>query len=103
MVSGRIAIQPVRLRHKVQVYGFHGLSHAWSTRGIAEVLPDARRVLVAHLGGGQSLCGVLDGRSAVTTMGFTPLDGLVMATRSGTIDPGALLFLAAHTDEDLDA
>ena len=65
-------------------------------------LPAARRALVAHLGGGQSLCGVLDGRSVVTTMGFTPLDGLVMATRSGTIDPGALLWLAAHTDEDLD-
>jgi len=93
---------PARLRDKVQVYGFHGLSHAWSARCVASELPAARRTLVAHLGGGQSLCGVLDGRSIVTTMGFTPLDGLVMATRSGTIDPGALLWLAAHTDEDLD-
>jgi acetate kinase len=59
-------------------------------------------VLVAHLGGGQSLCGVLDGRSVVTTMGFTPLDGLVMATRSGTVDTSALLYLARHTDADLD-
>jgi acetate kinase len=66
-------------------------------------VPGVRRILVAHLGGGQSLCGVLDGRSVVTTMGFTPLDGLVMATRSGTIDPGALLWLAKHTDEDLEA
>jgi acetate kinase len=92
---------PARLRAKVQVYGFHGLSHAWSARRVADAFPSAPRVLVAHLGGGQSLCGILDGRSVVTTMGFTPLDGLVMATRSGTIDPGALLWLAAHTDEDL--
>ncbi|HEV7650850.1 MAG TPA: acetate/propionate family kinase [Actinophytocola sp.] len=92
---------PARLREKVQVYGFHGLSHAWSTSRVAEAAPAARRLLIAHLGGGQSLCGVLDGRSVVTTMGFTPLDGLVMATRSGTVDPGALLWLADHTDEDL--
>ncbi len=58
-------------------------------------------MLVAHLGGGQSLCGVVDGRSVTTTMGFTPLDGLVMATRCGAIDPGALLYLQEHTDEDL--
>jgi acetate kinase len=92
---------PDRLRDKVRAYGFHGLSHAWSASRVAEAAPDARRLLIAHLGGGQSLCGVLDGRSVVTTMGFTPLDGLVMATRSGTIDPGALLWLAEHTDEDL--
>lgn len=92
---------PARLREQIQVYGFHGLSHAWSTRCVADALPSARRVLIAHLGGGQSLCGVLDRRSVVTTMGFTPLDGLVMATRSGTIDPGALLWLAEHTDEHL--
>lgn len=94
---------PQRLREKVQVYGFHGLSHAWSARLVADARPSARRILIAHLGGGQSLCGVLDGRSMVTTMGFTPLDGLVMATRSGTIDPGALLWLAEHTEEDLGA
>jgi acetate kinase len=92
---------PDRLRNKVQAYGFHGLSHAWSTRRVTEAAPAARRLLIAHLGGGQSLCGVMDGRSVVTTMGFTPLDGLVMATRSGSIDPGALLWLAEHTDEDL--
>lgn len=94
---------PARLRDQVRVYGFHGLSHAWASRRVAEVAPTARRLLVAHLGGGQSLCGVQDGRSVVTTMGFTPLDGLVMATRSGSIDPGALLWLAKHTDEDLDS
>ena len=94
---------PARLREKVRVYGFHGLSHAWASRTAASNAPDARRIVVAHLGGGQSLCGVLDGKSVVTTMGFTPLDGLVMATRSGAIDPGALLWLEDHTDEDLGA
>jgi acetate kinase len=92
---------PARLRAKIKVYGFHGLSYAWSARVIARAQPAAWRVLVGHLGGGQSLCGMVDGRSVVTTMGFTPLDGLVMATRSGTIDPGALLWLAEHTDADL--
>jgi acetate kinase len=93
---------PERLREQVRVYGFHGLSHAWAVRRAAELAPEARRVIVAHLGGGGSLCGALDGRSRTTTMGFTPLDGLVMATRSGAVDPGALLWLASHTDEDLD-
>src|SRR3954465_6552915 len=92
---------PARLRKKVRVYGFHGLSHAWASRTAGSKIPDARRIVVAHLGGGESLCGVLDGASVVTTMGFTPLDGLVMATRSGAVDPGALLWLAEHTDEDL--
>jgi acetate kinase len=93
---------PARLRERVRVFGFHGLSHAWSAATIERLAPGARRVVVAHLGGGQSLCGVLDGASVVTTMGFTPLDGLVMATRSGALDPGAVLWLAAHTDEDLE-
>jgi acetate kinase len=101
--AARTYALPARLRAKIQVYGFHGLSHAWSAGRVAEAAPAATRVLIAHLGGGQSLCGVMDGRSIVTTMGFTPLDGLVMATRSGTVDPGALLWLAAHTDEDLPA
>jgi acetate kinase len=92
---------PERLRRRVRVFGFHGLSHAWASRQAREQVPGARRVVVAHLGAGASLCGVLDGRSVTTTMGFTPLDGLVMATRSGALDPGAVLWLAEHTDEDL--
>jgi acetate kinase len=94
---------PARLREKVRVYGFHGLSHAWASRAAASKIPDARRIVVAHLGGGESLCGVLDGTSVMTTMGFTPLDGLVMATRSGALDPGAVLWLAEHTHEELGA
>ncbi|MBE7187293.1 acetate/propionate family kinase [Jatrophihabitans endophyticus] len=101
--AARTYALPERWRRRVRVYGFHGISHAWSTARALEHHPAARRVLVAHLGGGQSLCGSLDGFSAVTTMGFTPLDGLVMGTRSGTLDPGALLWLTAHTDEDVGA
>lgn len=93
---------PARLRDRVRVFGFHGLSHAWAAGQVRALFPHVRRIVVAHLGGGASLCAVLDGRSTATTMGFTPLDGLVMATRSGTIDPGALLFLASTTDEDLE-
>jgi acetate kinase len=100
--AARAYALPARLRDRVRVYGFHGLSYAWAARRMRDLAPQARRVVVAHLGGGQSLCGLLDGVSVTTTMGFTPLDGLVMATRSGAIDPGAVLWLARHTDEDLD-
>jgi acetate kinase len=100
--AARTYALPERLRTLVRVYGFHGLSYAWCARRIRQLAPAARRVVVAHLGGGQSLCGLLDGRSVTTTMGFTPLDGLVMATRSGSIDPGAVLWLARHTGEDLE-
>jgi acetate kinase len=85
-----------RERWEIRRYGFHGLSHAWSSRRAAHMVPDARRIVVAHLGAGASLAAVLDGRSVDTTMGFTPLDGLVMATRSGSVDPGLLLWLEEH-------
>ncbi len=94
---------PARYREKVRVYGFHGLSYAWSARRLAALAPGARRAVVAHLGGGASLCGMVDGASAVTTMGFTPADGLVMATRSGSVDPGAVTWLADRTGEDVGA
>ena len=76
-------------------YGFHGLSHAYASRRAAELVGEdrSRRTVVCHLGAGASLCAVLDGRSVDTTMGFTPLEGLVMATRSGTVDPGLVLWL----------
>ncbi|MFM9048032.1 MAG: acetate/propionate family kinase [Cyanobium sp.] len=69
-------------------YGFHGLNH----QHVSEVVV-APRLISCHLGAGCSLCAVADGRSMATTMGFTPLDGLVMATRSGSVDPGLLLHL----------
>ncbi|MFR9803952.1 acetate/propionate family kinase [Pseudonocardia sp. RS010] len=84
-----------RERYAIRRYGFHGLSHAWCAARAAE-LTGARRVVTAHLGAGASLAAVLDGRSVDTTMGFTPLEGLVMATRSGTVDPGLVLWLEEH-------
>ncbi len=86
-----------RQRWTLRRYGFHGLSHAYVSRRAAELVPDgASRIVTCHLGAGASLCAVLDGRSVDTTMGFTPLDGLVMATRSGSVDPGLVLWLESH-------
>jgi acetate kinase len=85
-----------RERWGVRRYGFHGLSHAWAARRARELVPGCRRVVTCHLGAGASLAAVRDGRSVDTTMGFTPLDGLVMATRSGSVDPGLLLWLEEH-------
>jgi acetate kinase len=96
--AARTYALPARFRETVRVYGFHGLAHAWAVDRVARLAPEARRVVVAHLGGGQSLCAAMDGRSVMTTMGFTPLDGLVMATRSGALDPGAVLWLGRQTD-----
>lgn len=85
-------------------YGFHGLSHAYAARRATEVVTGdgdpASRVVTCHLGAGASLTAVHEGRSVDTTMGFTPLDGLVMATRSGSIDPGAVLWLVEHRGLD---
>ena len=91
---------PGEFRDTVRQYGFHGLSYAWASARVRTLAPGARRVLIAHLGGGQSLCGTIDGRSAITTMGFTPLDGLVMGTRSGAIDPGAVTWLTRRVGTD---
>jgi acetate kinase len=80
-------------------FGFHGLSHAWAARRAPELLGRGQEELLlvtAHLGAGASLCAVDAGRSVATTMGFTPLEGLVMATRSGDVDPGLLLWLQQH-------
>jgi acetate kinase len=85
-----------RDRWQVRRYGFHGLSHAWASSRARELTSGSRRVVTCHLGAGASLAAVLDGRSVDTTMGFTPLDGLVMATRSGAVDPGLLLWLEEH-------
>ncbi|MDF1603978.1 acetate/propionate family kinase [Nocardioides sp. YIM 152315] len=75
-------------------YGFHGLSHAYAARTSAEMLRrpvEELRIVTCHLGGGASLCAVRGGRSVDTTMGLTPMEGLVMQTRSGSIDPGLML------------
>jgi len=106
-----------RKRWGVRRYGFHGLSHAWIARRAPQLLStdagagqtrrkvktstraneqgenDGLRIVSAHLGAGASVCAIRGGRSLDTTMGFTPLDGLVMATRSGSLDPALVLWL----------
>ena len=89
-----------RDRWRVRRYGFHGLSHAWVARRVPEMLglsASGLRIVSCHLGAGASLCAIDDGRSLDTTMGFTPLEGLVMATRSGSVDPGLVLWLLERT------
>jgi acetate kinase len=88
-----------RKRWGLRRFGFHGLSHSYASRRAAVMLgrPAADvRLVSCHLGSGASLAAVAGGRSVDTTMGFTPLDGLVMATRSGSVDPGLVLWLADH-------
>jgi acetate kinase len=103
-----------RERWPLRRFGFHGLSHAYVARRVAELwqsLPDPRtrrdesrsadlprpfRIVSCHLGAGASLAAIRGGRSVDTTMGFTPLEGLVMATRSGSVDPGLVLWLQTH-------
>ncbi len=85
-----------RQRWPLRRFGFHGLSHSYASRRAAHL--GGRRleelgIVTCHLGAGASLCAVRGGRSIDTTMGFTPLDGLVMATRAGSIDPGLVLWL----------
>jgi acetate kinase len=85
-----------RRRWGIRRFGFHGLSHAYAARRTAELMnrPVAElRIVTCHLGAGASLAAVQGGRSVDTTMGFTPLEGLVMATRSGSVDPGLVLWL----------
>jgi acetate kinase len=93
---------PARWRDewRVRRYGFHGLSVQWVSEQV-----DARRLVVCHLGGGSSITAVLDGRSVDTTMGFSPLEGVPMATRSGSVDPGVLLYVQREhglTPDELD-
>jgi acetate kinase len=88
-----------RERWGLRRYGFHGLSHAWVSRRAPELLGvdgESLRIVSCHLGAGASLCAIDGGRSVDTTMGFTPLEGLVMATRSGSVDPGLVLWLLEH-------
>ncbi|MCB8958653.1 MAG: acetate/propionate family kinase [Nocardioides sp.] len=92
-------------RWRLRRYGFHGLSHAWAARRAAELVgrpAGELRMVTCHLGGGASLCAVRGGRSVDTTMGFTPLEGLVMQTRSGSVDPGLLLHLLRREGVSVD-
>jgi acetate kinase len=84
-----------RERYGLRRYGFHGLSHAYASRRAAELVDGhpARRIVTCHLGAGSSLAAVVDGRCVDTTMGFTPNEGIPMATRSGSVDVGLLTWL----------
>lgn len=94
-VADHFAIPERFYAEGVRRYGFHGLSYEYVAERLQLVAPAVakRRVIVAHLGSGASMCALLDGRSVESTMGFTALDGLPMGTRPGQIDPGVLLYL----------
>ena len=82
----------------VRRYGFHGLSYEYIASVLPRIVPECAdgKLVVAHLGNGASLCAIDKGRSIATTMGFTPVDGLVMGTRTGALDPGVILYLLQH-------
>ena len=94
-VATRFALPPEFAAAGVRRYGFHGLSYEFIARQLRVQAPRLAkgRVIACHLGSGASLCALKDGRSVDTTMGFTALDGLVMGTRSGTLDPGVVLYM----------
>jgi acetate kinase len=88
----------------IRRYGFHGLSVAWSAERAPQLLGRTlERLVICHLGGGSSVTALRDGRSVDTSMGFSPLEGIPMATRSGSLDPGALLYLLRERDFDADS
>ena len=97
-VATRFALPRDYEAEGVRRYGFHGLSYEYIARTLRQTAPRLAtgRVVVAHLGNGASLCAMRDGRSQNTTMGFTPLDGLVMGTRCGTLDAGVVLYMLQH-------
>jgi acetate kinase len=82
-------VRDAGIRH----WGYHGISYDYISRQVPGFAPAARRVIIAHLGGGASMCALLEGRSVETTMGFSSVSGLPMATRSGDLPPGALFYL----------
>ena len=91
-------------KYKVRRYGFHGTSHSFVSKRVAELLEkpyEELKTVVCHLGNGASVCAVKNGKSVDTSMGLTPLEGLVMGTRSGDIDPAILEFIAKKEDLDI--
>ncbi|MCI8490415.1 MAG: acetate kinase [Lachnospiraceae bacterium] len=92
-------------KYKVRKYGFHGTSHSYVSKRAAEILNkpyDSLKTIVCHLGGGASICAVKNGKSVDTSMGLSPLEGLIMGTRSGDIDPSAVEYIAKKENLDLD-
>ena len=99
-VARLFAIPRAMTEQGIRRYGFHGLSYEYIARVLPDFVPDASRVVVAHLGSGASMCALRDGESVEATLGFSGLDGLPMGTRPGQIDPGVLLYWlrALHMD-----
>ena len=97
-VADRYAIPEDLYREGVRRYGFHGLSYEYVAERLRHVAPDlaSKKVIVAHLGSGASMCALDAGRSVESTMGFTALDGLPMGTRPGQLDPGVVLYLMSE-------
>jgi acetate kinase len=97
-LADRYAIPETLYAEGVRRYGFHGLSYEYIASILPDVAPDVatRRVIVAHLGSGASMCALDNGRSVESSMGFTALDGLPMGTRPGQIDPGVVLYLISE-------
>lgn len=91
-------------KYKVRKYGFHGTSHKYVSNRCAELLgkkPNECNVIVAHIGNGASICAVKQGHSVDTTMGFTPLEGIPMGTRSGNIDPAIIEFMMGKKNKSV--
>jgi acetate kinase len=99
-VADHFAIPEQFYLEGIRRYGFHGLSYEYVSDRLRQVAPEvaAKRVVVAHLGSGASLCALFNSRSVESTMGFTALDGVPMGTRPGQIDPGVLLYLISEKD-----
>ena len=91
---------------KVRKYGFHGTSHSYVSKHAADMFRTAIRILiktiVCHLGNGASVCAVKNGKSVDTSMGLTPLEGLVMGTRSGDIDPSVIEYIAEKENFEME-
>jgi acetate kinase len=106
LVAQRVALPRAVTPAEMRRYGFHGLSYEYIASRLPDVSPRLAtgRVIVAHLGSGASLCALQAGRSIETTMGFSALDGLVMATRCGSLDPGVILYLGrrGHSFSDIE-
>ena len=103
--AAQYAVPPAwREQWGIRRYGFQGLSVEWCAQRVPELLGHpVNRLVVCHLGGGSSVTAVLAGRSVDTTMGFTPLEGVPMTTRSGSVDPGALLYVLREGHLDVDS
>ena len=91
-------------RYKIRKYGFHGTSHYYVSRryyNMNNINPEGTKIVTCHLGNGSSLCAIKDGKSIDTSMGFTPLSGLIMGTRSGDIDPSILFYIVEKEEMPL--